>query len=126
MRLNAHSIQSNAQFSRKPFLIAGLTLLTPSVFYSRIFELLEATRTPIQQYGTLLVPSQVYFSFAAFAGELILFLGLLKWSALPSLLKKAYYALAINAAISLSSALISLFHLYPATSGSSLCTLGTG
>jgi len=112
--LSAHSMQSYTQFLRKPCLIAGLTLLTLSVFFS-IFEILEATQMTAPQFGLLIAPYEVYFSFAAFAGGLILFIGLLKWSVLPGLLKKSYCALAIGAVISLSNALVSLFHLYPTT-----------
>jgi hypothetical protein len=114
MTLTAHSLQSNARLLRRPCLIAGLTLLTLSVFYS-IFLVLEGMRMTATQYVAIIVPFQVYFSFAPFAGGLILFLGLHRWSALPSLLKKSYYAIAIGTAMSFVNSLISLLHLYPSS-----------
>lgn len=112
MTLNAHSTQSNPIKLRRPCLIAGLTLLPLSIFFY-IFLMFEGERITPTQYASLIEPYQVYFTFAAFVGGLALFLGLPKWSALPSLLKKSYYAIAVGSAMSVASALISLLHIYP-------------
>jgi predicted neutral ceramidase superfamily lipid hydrolase len=55
MTLTAHSMQSNAKFLRRPCLIAGLTLVTLSVFYS-ILIVLEATWMAPYQFGALIQP----------------------------------------------------------------------
>jgi hypothetical protein len=118
MTLNAHSTQSDPIKLRRPCLIAGLTLLTLSIFFN-IYLVFEEERITVIQYDSLIAPYITYFMFAAFAGGLILFLGLPKWSALPSLLKKSYFAIAVGAAMSLGSALISLLHLFPSSFTSS-------
>ena len=126
MTLNAHSTQSDPIKLRRPCLIAGLTLLALSIFFN-IFLVFEEEKITIIQYDSLIAPYAVYFSFAAFAGGLMVFLGLPKWSALTSLLKKSYYAIAIGSATGLASALISSLHLFPSsfTSSSLLVQLGS-
>jgi len=112
MTFNAHSIQSNSRFIRKPFLIAGLTLLTLSIFYS-IFEVLAGMQMAPQQYVVNVIPYQNYFTLSGFVGGFILFIGLLKWSALSSLIKKSYYVLAAGLIISIASAVIPVLQFYP-------------
>ena len=101
MTLSVHVEQFNGRFLRRPCLTAGLTLLTISISAS-LSEYLLATRMAPRQYGLLVAPYATFFWFLAFAGGLILFLGLSKWSALPSLAKKSFCALAFGAAISLT------------------------
>ena len=106
MTLSARAEQFNGRFLRRPCLTAGLTLLTVSVS-AILSEYLLATRMGPIQYGLLVEPYEAFFWFLAFAGVLILFLGLSKWSALPSLAKKSFCALAFGEATSLTLALIS-------------------
>jgi hypothetical protein len=119
MTLNAHSTQSNPITQRKACLIAGLTLLTLSMGFN-IFLFLVGLRITERTYALLIEPYLVYFMIAEFAGGLILFLGLPKWSALPSLLKKSYCAIAFGVATSLGYALISLLNLWPSNTPGSL------
>jgi len=110
--LSAHAGQFNGRFLRRPCLTAGLTLLTVSISAS-LSEYLLATEIGTHQYGLLVAPYGAFFGFLAFAGGLILFLGLSKWSALPSLAKKSFCALAFGATTSLTEALMSQFKFYP-------------
>ncbi len=112
MTLSAHSEQFNGRFLRRPCLTAGLILLTISIS-AILSEYLLSTRMGPYQYGLLVEPYATFFWFLAFAGGLILFLGLSKWSALPSLAKKSFCVLAFGAATSLTLALILQFKPTP-------------
>jgi hypothetical protein len=112
MTLSAHAEQFNGGFLRRPCLTVGLTLLTVSIS-AFLSEYLLATRMTAHQYGLLVTPYPTFFGFLASAGGLILFLGLSKWSTLPSLAKKSFCALAFGAATSLTTALFSQFKFYP-------------
>ncbi len=122
MALRVHAEQFNGRFLRRPCLTAGLTLLTVSISAS-LSEYLVGMRISARQYGLLVAPYATFFWFLAFAGWLTLFLGLSKWSALPSLAKKSFCALAFGAAISLTQALITQFKFYPPTPSLSLISV---